>query len=70
HDDAARAGEAGGRSIAGLPDSRERRRLHWTACFGVANWRNNESQFADTDIVRRWFYESFYERSTTDCSWN
>ena len=54
-------GEAGRRSIAGIPDSRERRGLHWTAGCGVAIWRTESRQLADANVVRRRFYESFYE---------
>ena len=42
---------------AGLPGSRERRRIHWTAGFGMALWRDDARQFTDSDVVRRWFYE-------------
>ena len=56
-DDAAGAGEAGGRSIAGLPGSRQRRGLHWAAGVGVPQRRHDSRQRADADVVRRWFYE-------------
>ena len=53
HHDAAGAGEARRRSIAGPADPRQRRGFHRAAGVGVEHRRHDSRQRSDADVVRR-----------------